>query len=270
MAKQKLSLSIKLLALISYIVTMIINFLVGSTTVIGGQNTAQVSDKYANLFAPAGITFTIWGVIYLALAIFLLRIFGVYKSKKKQLNDVKLAEVTKLFIATSVLNVAWLFSWQYEIFLLSVVLMFGLLAVLIRIHAMLYGEKLSQSESIAITLPFSLYFGWITVASIANVTTWLASVNWNGYGLTEVSWMVIILIVGAGVALAQTARHPDWVYLAVIVWAYAGILTKHLSRTGWDSKYPVVIITVSILLSVLSTVTFLSAIGVIKKPSETQ
>ena len=243
----------------AFAVTLVLNGLAGSTTLLGGVNTAQVSDGNPNLFAPAGVTFAIWGVIYLLLVGFSAYLFGLGRTKNSPLKSEKLTRVTQLFTANIAFNGVWILAWQYQVLWLSVLLMIALLATLAMIANELHSVELRGTEYILAKLPFSVYFGWITVATIANVTTWLVSIDWNGFGLREGVWMVALLLIGAAIGLVTANRNRDWAYLAVFVWAFAGILLKHLSPEGFDGKYPSIIVTLAILLPVLIMTTLLLA-----------
>ncbi len=246
-------------ALAAYIVMLVINALGASTLLLGGVNTAAVSDSYPNLFAPSGVTFSIWGLIYLLLGVFFFRAFAIWRTKKPAVDNKSLRRIVMLFTLSSVLNTTWMIAWQYKVMWLSVLLMLGLLYVLITIQNELRDKSYMWQEYALTRLPFSIYFGWITVATIANITTFLVSVGWHGGGISEGTWMVAVLLVGAAIGIATAYRNLGPAYLAVFVWAYAGILLKHLSPQGFDGKHPATIVALSILLAVfISTVFMLS------------
>jgi hypothetical protein len=106
------------------------------------------------------------------------------------------------------------------------------------------GRSISKRERYFVRLPFSVYFGWITVATIANVTALLVDVGWNRFGISEATWTVVILIVGAVIGISTIRRNRDVAYGLVFLWAYLGIWLKHTSYDGFRSQYPIVIITV--------------------------
>lgn len=119
---------------------------------------------------------------------------------------------------------------------------------------------LSGRDNTWLRVPFSVYFGWITVATIANVTTLLVGLGWNGFGLSEPAWMIIILIVGAAIAIATTLRNRDFFYGLVPVWAYLGILLKHL--TIFEGAYPAVIgVTIAAIVAFLVTLGYIVGRG---------
>jgi hypothetical protein len=209
--------------IIAFVLTVIANGLAGSTTLIGGVNTAQISDSNPTLITPAGYVFSIWGIIYVLLGIFV--IFQALPSQKEKEYTKKIGW---LFVLSSILNIVWLFLWQYEFLSLSVVLMFLLLATLIMIYICLGIGKspVTLREKLAIHVPFSVYLGWITIASIADVSVTLVSVNWNGFGIGPEIWATLIIIVALVITLLVLATRKDIAYALVIVWALTGIAVK--------------------------------------------
>lgn len=217
---------------------------------INGVNTGQVSDSFQNLFAPAGLTFAIWGVIYLLLASYTIYQSGFFYNAKSYRMDPLLGKIGVLFSISSVANMAWIFSWQYFLIPLSMLFMAIILVCLIFINKLIIREKLSAREVFFIRIPFSVYFGWITVAAIANVTVLLVSVGWNGFNITENMWTIIILLVGTCIGTLTMLKNKDIAYGLVLIWAYAGILIKHTSSGGFSSQYPAIITTVWICLGI--------------------
>jgi benzodiazapine receptor len=208
--------------IIAFIVTLAVNGLAG-TTVLNGRTTAQVSDLYSNPFTPAGYVFAIWGIIYA-----LLLVFAVYQALPKQKDKPFQKQISALFILSSVLNVVWLFLWQYDYITVSVVLMFALLATLTTIYLRLGIGKsvVPLKEKLCVHLPFSVYLGWITVASIANVAAALVSVGWDGFGLSAETWAIAAMSIALIVTLIVIAARKDTAYSLVVVWALAGIAVK--------------------------------------------
>lgn len=236
-----------ILAGLMFVVMLGINGIAASTTILGGMTTAEVSDNQPNLFAPAGFTFAIWSVIYLALLVFMVRVSGIWKTAPQRLGSSVMTRLLQLFTISSIINIVWIFAWQYEVFWLSVVLIVGLLVTLVKINTLLDAQKLSVSEAVAVRMPFRLYFGWITIATIANIVTWLVSMGWNGGGIEPAVWMVILLFAGAVIVSLRAARVHDVAFLAVAAWAYFGILGKHISENGFDNAYPVIVTVASLL-----------------------
>jgi benzodiazapine receptor len=209
--------------IIAFVLTVLVNGLAGSTTLIGGKSTADISDMYPTLITPAGYVFSIWGIIYILLGIFV--VFQALPSEKGKGYQNRIGW---LFVLSSLLNIFWLFLWQYEYLSLSVVLMFLLLATLIAIYLRLNIGKSAASlrEKLAVHLPFSVYLGWITIASIANVAAFLVSENWDGFGINQETWATLIIIVALLITLLVIVTRRDVTYGLVIIWALVGIAVK--------------------------------------------
>jgi len=191
---------------------------------LNGLTTGEISDRFQVYFVPAGYVFSIWGLIYLALAA-----FAVYQALPAQRENPRLRRIGYLFALSCLANVAWLFLWHYEIFPLTLVAMLAILLLLIAIYVRLdIGRTpVPTAERWLVHVPFSIYLGWITVATIANVTSLLDYLNWSGWGISPEAWTVIMLIAGVGIASAVSLTRGDVAYMLVIVWAFAGIAVKH-------------------------------------------
>jgi hypothetical protein len=207
-------------------------------------NTVQVSNSYPNLFAPAGVTFSIWGLIYLLLAAYILYQSGFFRNNKNTAKVELLHKVSIIFSISSLANSVWIFSWHYHIIPASMLLMVVILVCLILINQAISNEQLTIREKFFIKLPFSIYFGWITVATIANATVLLVSLDWNGFGISDPTWAIIIISVGAIIGIASMLKYKDIAYGLVLIWAYIGIWIKHTSTSGFSGQYPEVITTV--------------------------
>jgi benzodiazapine receptor len=209
--------------LLATVATIVVNGLANALP-INGQTTGEISDRFRVYFVPAGYVFSIWGLIYLALIA-----FAVYQALPAQRENPHLRRIGYLFALSCVANSAWIFLWHYELFELTLVAMFGLLLSLIAVYLRLdIGRvRVSTAEKWLVHIPFSIYLGWITVATIANVTSVLYYLNWNGWGIRPEVWAVIMLVVGACIASAVSISRGDIAYVLVIVWAFAGIAVKH-------------------------------------------
>ncbi len=228
---------------LGFLGTVIINAL-ANILPINNKTTGVLSDQYPNLFVPAGLTFSIWGMIYLLLAIFV--IYGVVVAIKKDTEkSVFIEKVSWLFFITSILNIAWIFAWHYENVPLSLLVMLLLLASLIMIYLRLsIGISDSKtSEKYLVHLPFSVYLGWITIATIANVTALLVDIKWNTFGLGEQFWTVVVIIVGIVITLFTLFKRKDIFYCLAVDWALIGILIKRLSVNTVPDQ-PVIITTI--------------------------
>jgi len=239
---------IKILAGLAYIAMVFVNFLANSLP-INNRSTGAISNAYPNLFAPAGLTFSIWGLIYLMLAGYVLYQFISFGKDSIKKKEGLLNKINILFIATSIANISWIFAWHYDFIGLSVIIMAVLLILLIKIADIIRDGQLKSYEQLFISIPFSIYFGWITVAAIANITVFLVSLGWNGFGIADFIWTSIILLIGALIGILRMRKDKNIAYGLVLIWAYLGILLKHVSVGGFAGKYPNVIITVIVCLA---------------------
>jgi hypothetical protein len=218
-----------ILNLIGFLGTVIVNGLANSLP-INNKTTGELSDQYPNLFVPAGMTFSIWGLIYLLLAIFV--VYSLVVAIRKETEDSSfIKSIGVLFFINCLANSGWIFAWHYEVLPLSLVLMLILLGSLIAIYLRLRTGKSdsARTEKYLVHLPFSIYLGWITIATIANVTALLIDINWNAFGLGEPFWTVAVIIVGIAIALSILFTRRDIFYCLVVDWALLGILLKRLA-----------------------------------------
>ncbi|UCD97138.1 MAG: tryptophan-rich sensory protein [Candidatus Bathyarchaeota archaeon] len=206
--------------IIAFILMVVVNSLAGSTTILGGKFTAEISDANPTLITPAGYVFSIWGIIYV-----LLGIFAVFQALPREKGEDYRNRIGWLFVLSSIANIVWLFLWQFEYLGFSVILMFLLLASLIATYLRLDVGKseVRLREKLAVHVPFSTYLGWITIASIANVAVTLVSLNWDGFGIVSETWATLIIIVALLIAVLVLATRKDVAYGLVIVWALLGI-----------------------------------------------
>lgn len=240
----------RLLVTVTFLFMVFVNAM-ANILPINEKTTGQISGSYPNLFAPAGITFAIWGVIYLLLALYTLYQLGAFQKSKRAGRAALLEKVGYLFSISSLANAAWIFSWHYELIGLSMLLMIVILVCLILINRVIGTKQLTARDNIFIRLPFSVYFGWITVATIANAAVLLVSRGFSGFGLSEATWTVIMVLVGGMIGLITMQRNKDVAYGLVFIWAYGGILFKHLSKDGFGGQYPSVITGVIVCLVLL-------------------
>jgi translocator protein len=206
--------------IIAFILTVAINSLAGSTTFIGGQNTAAISNKYTTLITPAGYVFAIWGIIY-----FLLGVFVIYQALPRERGSDYVGKIGWLFVLSSIVNIAWIFVWQYEYLAISVGLIVVYLLTLIAIYLRLnIGKaKVRTSEKLAVHLPFSIYLGWVSIATIANISLTLVASNWDGFGISPETWAIIVVAVALALTMLMLGTRKDIAYTLVVIWALVGI-----------------------------------------------
>ena len=193
---------------------------------LNGRNTGDISDSFKVLFVPAGYVFAIWGIIYIALLA-----YTVYHSLPSQRSNPRLRSTGWLAALSSIANGTWIFFWHYGYYVLSLVTMLVLLSVLIAIYLRLrIGYiKFNAVEKWTVSIPFSIYLGWITVATIANLTSVLSYLGWNGGGISPTAWTIILLAAGALIAGIMAFTRSDIAYLLVLVWAFAGISVRWIN-----------------------------------------
>lgn len=209
-----------------------------NTLPINGFTTGELSDMYPNLFVPAGVTFSIWGLIYLLLLIFVVtQTVAAFSEKASKYLLSPLASWA--FALTCVLNSLWIITWHYQMVFLSVVVMLLFLATLIYLVKRMDSERIENFWSrFAVKLPFSIYLGWISVATIANITALLVHWNWNGFGIPENIWTIIMIGAGTFLAATMMLKRADIFYALVVIWAFYGIIIK---REASEPLYPEII-----------------------------
>jgi len=229
MGKNKVRGFLSIVNLGSFVGTIVVNGLANMLP-LNHKTTGVLADQYPNLFVPAGLTFSIWGVIYVLLAIFIVNQL-VYSFKKDTASSSFMEKIGILFFISALANLGWIFAWHYEIIVLSLVLMLVLLASLVAIYLRLNIGRSSaaRSERYLVHLPFSIYLGWITVATIANATAVLVHFHWTRFGLSEPFWTVLVMAVGIVLGLWMLFYRRDIFYGLVVLWAFLGILIKRLT-----------------------------------------
>ncbi len=192
---------------------------------IGGRTTGEISEMYPNLFVPAGYAFSIWSVIYLLLIIFVfLQAKGLFNTEKDTPDYIP--KIGWWFVVSCVANASWILAWHYLWTFLSVLIMLGILFSLIQIYLKLDISYPNKTSPLLVRLPFSIYLGWITVATVANVTALLVSIEWNGFGISPVIWTSAMIIVATLVGTIVFWKRRDFAFVGVLIWAFTAILVK--------------------------------------------
>ncbi|NJM08395.1 tryptophan-rich sensory protein [Candidatus Gracilibacteria bacterium] len=194
---------------------------------LNGQPTGAISDRFPVLVTPAGYVFSIWGVIYLGLIG-----YTIYQALPAQRANARLAAVAPLYMLSCAANIVWLLLWHYNFFTFTQFAMVGLLVALIAVWLRL--DRGTQGlERWLVNLPFSIYLGWISVATIVNTTVVLYNLGLRSetFGISEQLLTAVLLLVGAGLALRMALSFKDIAYALVIAWAFAGIALKHADTT---------------------------------------
>ncbi len=210
-----------ILNIVAYLAMVLVNIL-SNVLPLNGRTAGEISDALPSYFTPAGYTFSIWGLIYLALLG-----FTVYQALPAQRDALFQRQIGPLFVLSSLANIGWLFAWHYGFYVLSVLAMLTLLLTLVAIYLRLdigrYDASLGWQRKLLVRVPFSLYLGWITVATIANISSVANYLGWNGFDISGPTWSAIMMFAAVVIAGLLLLRRSDLAYAAVLVWALFGI-----------------------------------------------
>lgn len=241
--------------IIALIITIVINYL-SNTGIFNESTMASVSEKYENLFTPAGYAFSIWGLIYLGLLGFIFYQSKVFIKNGSLENDEVYEEeetvyqIGWLFVASCVANCFWVLTWLYDYTGISVLVMVLLLLFLFRI-IINTGMELQDASFKKIALvwwPFSIYTGWITVALIANVAAYLTKLGWEGF-TSEVTWTIAMICLAGAINLFMTWTRNMREYALAGAWGIFAIAVAN-----WNGNQNIVLtaVVISILLLISS------------------
>ncbi|GAB3507519.1 hypothetical protein [Emticicia fontis] len=225
--------SLQILTFLFFLGMVFVNFLANFLP-INGKNTGEVSAQYPNLFVPTGLTFSIWGVIYLLLFIFCIyQMTSLFKSGVDLFVSRVIGKINTAFILTCIINMTWIVAWHYDLLIVSVILMLLLLNRLIYIDSQirLLEPYMSNAQSFIVKAPFGLYLGWICIATIANITALLVSYGWRGFGMSEESWTSMMVLIGSLIGVVAILRFNNFYIGLAVIWALSGIIIERKSDT---------------------------------------
>lgn len=240
---------LKVLIVVFYLGMLIMNYLANKLP-LNHRSTGDISNEYKSLFTPSGITFSIWGVIYLFLGLF---VFQTILSSQAEISHTFKEPLMIVFILSSIFNVLWLVMWHYDKIFISTLVMILLFATL------LVGYLMIPNSDMITKTPFSLYTAWVSVALIANITILLVKHNFSGFGIKPEIYLLIILLVAATIGITTIITMKDMIFGFVYLWAFLGILIKHIFEL--NKKYSFIIYTLIGLMVVLSSVLILQLIS---------
>ncbi len=231
---------LRIAATLSFAGTITVNAL-ANILPINGLNTGQVSDLYPSMFTPAGLTFSIWSVIYFLLA-------GFIVMSWLRPADKIISRVLPWFILTCLLNISWILAWHHLLAPLSVCIMLALLVSLNYIFRILHQNDSTDTKlKFWVVLPFTIYLAWICVATIANIAALLISLGWQGGSLSPQLWTILMMTIAAALALKVTLDYRVPFFSLVVIWALFGIYFR------WhNSSYPAITITAMVLMTFLA------------------
>lgn len=205
-----------ILATITFIAMLTTNYLANSLP-IGGNTTGDISDAYNSLFTPSGFTFSIWGLIYILLFVFVVMLY---------INEDVLTEnknfILLLFSGINVFNILWLLSWHNDKLVLSTIVMLALLITL------LFTIKIIPKTDTLPFITFSIYAGWISVAIVANIAIMLLQLDYGIFVNHPQMWFGIVLVITLFIGLFMLIKEKNPYYAGVFLWAYLGILAKFI------------------------------------------
>lgn len=237
---------VSIMTSILFFIFMIVMNILANALPINGQTTGGVSYRYPNLLQPSGFTFSIWGLIYLMLGgVFVYFIFQ-WKTPIENIPPHTFT-ILLLFALSSIFNVVWLILWHHERIFLSTVVMVALLSTLI------VALHLSHHQPLLIRSTLSVYTGWISIATIANISILLVSLGSPSFSNKAVIYAVFILIIGLMIGMARMVFYKDIIFGLVFVWAYFGILTRHIRQESLPQQFPIIIWVTSLCLLLLIT-----------------
>lgn len=235
----------KIFVPITFLAMIIVNFLANFLP-INNMSTGAISELYPNLFTPVPLAFSIWGIIYFLVALYVLYQLGLFKKVKRDQN--LLSKVGFYFCISSIANIVWILFWHHNLILLSFLTILVLLASLIKIIIYLRKERLDDWQKLLVRVPFTVYLGWISVATIANFVVLVKSFDLIN---NPVCFTISMLSIGTAVGLFVLIKRRDIIYGLVFIWAYLGIYIKHTSPMFYDGAYGRIIFAVSVYLILL-------------------
>ena len=194
---------------------------------IQGYRVSDKSEEYNNLFTPAGYAFSIWGLIFIAILVF--AIYQVYKTfVKKQTFDF-ISQTGWWFALANIANGLWIVAWLSDYTWLSVVVMLVILFSLMKIVINTNMERWrAPVKTIAFAWwPISIYAGWISVATIANIAAYLSKVGWDGGFLSPEAWTIVLIVIATSLNLILIFTRGMREFAAVGAWALIAIYVRH-------------------------------------------
>ncbi|KEY19673.1 hypothetical protein [Kaistella antarctica] len=207
---------------IALVFTIIFNYL-SNTGIFNGKTIANVSSQYQNLFTPAGYAFSIWGLIYLLLIGFVFYTGrNLFKPSQNE-ADAFLEKIGWWFVVSCIANCAWILTWLYGFTGLSVIVLLVAFISLLMIVLEALKYNASSAQKWFINFPFQIYAGWVSVALIAAAAAWLTKIGWNGLGISEITWTIILMIIASIIHLFMTWKKNAPVFAFVAVWALVAI-----------------------------------------------
>lgn len=235
-----------------FVLMLLVNYL-SSAGVFLPATQAEVSDKYVNLLAPAGITFSIWAVIYIGMAVAISIDFirpqdDSFATYYRQLILPRMIEWIPL-------NIVWIICWSNEWILPAlVVILLYTMRVMKAVETISGTAKLRENPWL-LKYPMGIHLAWLLVASMANLTTYTVSQGLDLTGLVGIIWTVVMMIIIIAVSVYYYTKLGNEAIMPVALWTLVGIFIKHSPMSSFEYK-EVSIMYISALLFVISAVAF--------------
>lgn len=184
----------------------------------GGSDIATVSRRYDNAFTPAPFAFAIWGLIYGSFVAHC--VVALLPSRRTMEIYDRLA--VPLMLA-NVLGALWVAAFRHD-------MVFAALLLVATMFAVAWFMLLAASRWVDtgrarfwLTVPFALFFGWMAVATLANLAAARVAAGWTGGPVIEFAWAVGLLVVATAIGLGVGVRRRAFLVPAVVAWATAAI-----------------------------------------------
>ena len=236
--------TLQIINTVAFVITIVINYVAGAG-LLNGQTIGDISGRYENLFTPAGYAFSIWGLIYLMLAGFVIyQARGLFKKVEK---DDFILQIGWWFVISSIANSLWLIAWVNDYIALSVllitILLFSLLKIVINTNMERWDAPFPKI--VLLWWPFCFYSGWITVAVIANISAYLTKAGWQGWGISDPAWAIIMIIAAGLINLFMIITRNMREFALVGIWGLIAVAVAN-----WSIHQPIVVtaIIVSVIL----------------------
>lgn len=233
----------RIIPALSLCVVLIVNFLANFLP-IGGRTTGEVSASYPSLFTPAGFTFSIWGLIYAFLIL-----YCIYQLLPRNKYRAAFDRINRHFVVNCAANALWIICWHYELITLSLILMAVILTSLIGIYRHILPSKVEGlRDRLFMRIPFSLYLGWITVATLANISVEQTVIGMDNWMMTKTVWVFVELALAGAVGTVMIIRYRDPIFGGVVAWAAYGITDNQADTPEVAGAAAVVMILVLVIL----------------------
>lgn len=249
---------LQVLIVITTVATIVVNAL-ANIVPFNHQTTGEISNRYPIYFVPAGYVFAIWSVIYLGLIA-----YSVYQARSDRGRTSGFYAMGLWHLLGSAANITWIFLWHWNQLGLSVLVIFVLLIAQIGLYGQMNqagweNGAATPGEFWSIFIPFSIYLGWASVATIANISTWLYAIGWAGAGIDPIIWTLLLLMIAGGLGGYFGFWRRNWAYALVVVWAFVGIAVKQSAviPVAYTSGTLAIVVALLALLGLRKSVTTL-------------